>query len=188
MSWGITSAGMFTVLLIAPERNGWAAAIIVTWACQGILRTPFAALKAQSNTGRCSSSTWGEPSIVSFSSMYATISSIWVASYPSFSSPALTVRLIILSIPPPASCLYFTSAMSGSIPVVSQSIMKLIVPVGASTVAWALRKPYFSPIRSTSSHSSRAAPFNASGPSSSIASHASRCIRITLSIGFSFSA
>ena len=30
----------------------------------------------------------------------------------------------------------FTSARSGSIPVVSQSIMKPIVPVGASTVTW----------------------------------------------------
>jgi len=33
------------------------------------------------------------------------------------------------------------SAMSGSMPVVSQSIMKQMVPVGASTLAWALRKP-----------------------------------------------
>ena len=53
--------------------------------------------------------------------------------------------------PPPASCLYFTSAMSGSMPVVSQSIMKLIVPVGASTVACALRKPWTRPAASTSS-------------------------------------
>ena len=50
-----------------------------------------------------------------------------------------TVRLTILSMPPPASCLYLTSAMSGSIPVVSQSIMKAIVPVGAKTVTWLLR-------------------------------------------------
>ena len=50
-----------------------------------------------------------------------------------------TVWLTILSMPPPASCLYFTSAMSGSTPVVSQSIRNEIVPVGASTVAWALR-------------------------------------------------
>ena len=57
------------------------------------------------------------------------------------SSASGTVWLTILSMPPPASCLYFTRAMSGSMPVVSQSIMKLIVPVGASTVACALRKP-----------------------------------------------
>ena len=67
-------------------------------------------------------------------------------------APAGTVWLTILSMPPPASCLYFTRAMSGSMPVVSQSIMKLIVPVGASTVAWALRKPCTRPAASTSSH------------------------------------
>jgi len=43
------------------------------------------------------------------------------------------------------SFLYFTSARSGSIPVVSQSIMKPMVPVGASTVVCALRKPARSP-------------------------------------------
>ena len=31
-------------------------------------------------------------------------------------------------------------------PVVSQSIMKPMVPVGASTEAWALRQPFFAPI------------------------------------------
>ena len=49
--------------------------------------------------------------------------------------------LTILSRPPPTSFLYFTSAMSGSMPVVSQSIMNAIVPVGASTVACEFRKP-----------------------------------------------
>ncbi len=49
------------------------------------------------------------------------------------------MRLTILSMPPPARLLYFTSAMSGSMPVVSQSIMKAIVPVGAITVTWLLR-------------------------------------------------
>ena len=39
------------------------------------------------------------------------------------------------------------SAMSGSMPVVSQSIMKPMVPVGASTVAWPLRKPCSLPTR-----------------------------------------
>ena len=67
-------------------------------------------------------------------------------------APAGTVLLTIFSMPPPASCLYFTRAMSGSMPVVSQSIRKLIVPVGASTVAWALRKPCSRPAASTSSH------------------------------------
>jgi hypothetical protein len=50
-----------------------------------------------------------------------------------------TVWLTIFIMPPPTSFLYLTSAMSGSTPVVSQSIMKPIVPVGASTVACALR-------------------------------------------------
>jgi hypothetical protein len=50
-----------------------------------------------------------------------------------------TVRFTSFNIPPPASCLYLTSAMSGSIPVVSQSIMKAIVPVGARTVTWLFR-------------------------------------------------
>ena len=36
-----------------------------------------------------------------------------------------------------------TSEKSGSMPVVSQSIMKPMVPVGASTLAWALRQPFF---------------------------------------------
>ena len=47
----------------------------------------------------------------------------------------------ILMTPPPTSFLYFTSARSGSMPVVSQSIMKPMVPVGAITVVWALRNP-----------------------------------------------
>ena len=50
-----------------------------------------------------------------------------------------TPRFTIFNMPPPASNLYFTRAMSGSMPVVSQSIRKAIVPVGASTVTWALR-------------------------------------------------
>ena len=47
--------------------------------------------------------------------------------------------------PPPTSFLNFTSEKSGSMPVVSQSIMKPMVPVGASTEACALRKPLLSP-------------------------------------------
>ena len=58
---------------------------------------------------------------------------------PSFCSAIGTVWLTIFIMPPPTSFLYLTSAMSGSTPVVSQSIMKPMVPVGASTVACALR-------------------------------------------------
>ena len=54
--------------------------------------------------------------------------------------------------PPPTSFLNFTSEKSGSMPVVSQSIMKPMVPVGASTEACALRKPFFSPVAMTSAH------------------------------------
>ena len=36
MSSGVQSLGMFTVLEIAPETNGCAAAIICTWARQGM--------------------------------------------------------------------------------------------------------------------------------------------------------
>ncbi len=39
--------------------------------------------------------------------------------------------------------------MSGSTPVVSQSIMNPMVPVGASTVAWALRMPTSAPCSTT---------------------------------------
>ena len=41
MSSVVVSRGMLTVFEIAPERNGWAAAIIRTWACQAIERLPL---------------------------------------------------------------------------------------------------------------------------------------------------
>ena len=46
---------------------------------------------------------------------------------------------MILKYPPPASFLNLTKAKSGSMPVVSQSITRAMVPVGAITVTWALR-------------------------------------------------
>src|SRR5581483_6295405 len=67
----------------------------------------------------------------------------WV--YPSLNSAVGTVLFTILIMPPPTSFLYFTSARSGSMPVVSQSMKKPIVPVGARTVTWELRYPNFSP-------------------------------------------
>jgi hypothetical protein len=48
--------------------------------------------------------------------------------------------------PPPTSFLNLTSARSGSMPVVSQSIIRPMVPVGASTEACALRQPLRAPI------------------------------------------
>src|SRR5690242_21104436 len=68
--------------------------------------------------------------------------------------------------PPPTSFFDLTSEKSGSTPVVSQSIMKLIVPVGASTVACALRKPLTSPRSSASSHACRAAERRSAGTDS----------------------
>jgi hypothetical protein len=44
-------------------------------------------------------------------------------------------------VPPPTSFFAFVSARSGSMPVVSQSIIRAIVPVGAITLAWELRTP-----------------------------------------------
>ncbi len=67
------------------------------------------------------------------------------------------MRLTIVISPPPTSSLYFTSEKSGSMPVVSQSIRNEIVPVGASTVACALRKPLWAPMSTASSHARRAA-------------------------------
>ena len=53
--------------------------------------------------------------------------------------PGASDWLAILKYPPPASFLNFTSAKSGSTPVVSQSMSRPMVPVGAMTVVWALR-------------------------------------------------
>jgi hypothetical protein len=50
-----------------------------------------------------------------------------------------TLWFTILKWPPPASFLNFTSAKSGSMPVVSQSMSRPMVPVGASTVLCELR-------------------------------------------------
>ena len=73
MSSTVDCSGMLTVLEIAPLKNGWAAAIMRMWAFQGIDRVPFRGVKAQSNTGRCSSFKPGAPSMVSCSSMNARI-------------------------------------------------------------------------------------------------------------------
>ena len=42
MSSTVESAGMFTVLEIAPEMNGWVAAIILMWPMCEIARWPTA--------------------------------------------------------------------------------------------------------------------------------------------------
>ena len=90
--------------------------------------------------------------------------------------------------PPPTSFFDLTSEKSGSTPVVSQSIMKLIVPVGASTVACALRKPLTSPRSSASSQACRAADSRSSGTESEcwMFPTAARCFAITPIIAAAF--
>ncbi len=74
-------------------------------------------------------------------------------------------------------------------PVVSQSIIRPIVPVGASTVACEFRYPCLAPNAIASSHDCLAADSSASGTRSpSISSAAARCLRITRSIGSAFGA
>ena len=136
---------MLTVFEIAPERKGCTAAIILMWPMAWMDRLPFAGGNAQSKIAMCSSFRWGAPSIISFSSMYLMMSSICPPLYPSLLSTPGTDWLTIFITPPPTSFLYLTSAMSGSMPVVSQSIMKPMVPVGASTVTWLLRYPCCAP-------------------------------------------
>ena len=65
--------------------------------------------------------------------------------------------LAILKYPPPASFLNLTSAKSGSTPVVSQSMSRPMVPVGAMTVVCALRiAVLFAEEQARSQHSSAA--------------------------------
>ena len=88
--------------------------------------------------------------------------------------------LTILKTPPPTSFLYLTSAMSGSIPVVSQSIMNAIVPVGARTVVWPFLNPYSVPSVTASAHAPRADDSRSPGTYlASIPSACDWCLRIT---------
>ena len=91
-------------------------------------------------------------------------------------------------VPPPTSFFVFTSERSGSMPVVSQSIMKLMVPVGASTETCALRTPTSSASSATSSHTAFASLTMATGARCrSMLSTDWRCIASTPSIGRRFS-
>src|SRR5579862_9153303 len=145
MSSIVDSSGILIVFEIAPERNGCAAAIILTWPVHAIERPPPRGASEQSKTGRCSAFRYGAPSILPCLSMYETISLVCSGVYSSRINACGTVLLTILMTPPPTNFLYLTNARSGSIPVVSQSIMKPIVPVGASTVTCELRNPFFVP-------------------------------------------
>jgi hypothetical protein len=91
------------------------------------------------------------------------------------------VWLTICIEPPPTVFLNFTREKSGSMPVVSQSIMKPMVPVGASTEACALRQPCFSPSLLPRSHDLAAR--RSTSPSRLVtertASVAAACLRMT---------
>jgi hypothetical protein len=73
MSSTVACSGMLMVFEMAPEMNGWTAAIMRTWPSGAIERWPRAGLNAQSKTGRCSGRRSGVPSMVSCSSMYSTM-------------------------------------------------------------------------------------------------------------------
>ena len=68
MSSTVDSSGMLIVLLMAPERKGWAAAIIFKWPRQAMERPPTAASE-QSKIGKCSGLNPGAPSILPLRSM-----------------------------------------------------------------------------------------------------------------------
>ena len=72
-------------------------------------------------------------------------------------------------------------------PVVSQSIMKAIVPVGASTVAWAFLYPCSVPSVTASAQEPRAAESSSEGTISALMPSAALwCLRITLRNGSRF--
>ena len=71
MSSTVAVCGRFTVLEMAPERNGWTAPIILMWPACEIARAPT----ATSNTGRCSAASPGASKIVPCSLMCASICS-----------------------------------------------------------------------------------------------------------------
>ncbi len=88
----------------------------------------------------------------------------------------MTMRIV----PPPTSFLDLTRPRSGSIPVVSQSIIRPMVPVGARTVAWALRTPCSSAVSTQVSQDSRAAASTLAGARvTSMLPTAARCLRRT---------
>ena len=116
--------------------NGWVAAIMSMWPMCEIARSPT----ATSKTGRCSSFRPGRADDRALlGDVGVDLLDLRLGVAERRAAPAAPMRLTIVICPPPTSSLNLTSEKSGSIPVVSQSIRKLIVPVGASTVACALR-------------------------------------------------
>ena len=122
--------------------------------------------------------------------MNSTIASIVSCAYPSFTSAAGTVWLTICIDPPPTSFLNLTNEKSGSIPVVSQSIIKPIVPVGARTEICALRHPFLSPVARHASHALFASVHTSRSRvvSDFADDDAAACLRITRACGLAFCA
>ena len=136
MSSIVALCGRLTVFEIAPEMNGCVAAIMSMWPVWEIARSPT----ATSKTGRCSSlRPGGADDRVLLGDVGVDLVDLGLRVAHRLAAPAAPSWLTIVICPPPTSSLNLTSEKSGSIPVVSQSIRKLIVPVGASTVACALR-------------------------------------------------
>ena len=75
----VAVSGRFTVLLIAPEMNGWTEPIILMWPIGAMDRVPFSGVNAQSKIARCPSATSGAPSIVPVASMCAVIALTWLS-------------------------------------------------------------------------------------------------------------
>src|SRR5450759_1568938 len=112
---------------------------------------------AQSKTSECSGLRLGAFSTLPCAAICSTMASICSGWYPRFFSARGTVVLTMRIDAPPTSFLFLTRARSGSMPVVSQSIIRPIVPVGASTLAWALRQPLRSPSARHCAHAVAAA-------------------------------
>src|SRR5438105_6394779 len=98
---------------------------------------------------------YGVPAKVPAPTAYLIIASISRVVYPRFFNAVGTDWLMILKYPPPLSFLNLTRAKSGSTPVVSQSITRPIVPVGAIQETCAFLNPHFWPSSSMRSDSRR---------------------------------
>jgi len=127
---------------MAPDRNGCTAAIILRgqgseWRCP-----PTAQARHRSVLFKM----WNTDDCAVVADVFNNVIGL-LAGVAKGSKGACTVWFTITIDPPPTSVLNLVSAKSGSMQVVSQSIIKPMVPVGASSVAWLLRTPYFGPAR-----------------------------------------
>ena len=126
----VASSGMLTVLEMAPEMNGCTAPIIRTWPVvvdrvvahragehRQVVGLQVRGARRSTCARRCRRRSRRPAGPCSRGG----------------AAPAGTVWLTIDIVPPPTSFLNLTSPRSGSMPVVSQSIIRPIVPVGAST-------------------------------------------------------